>query len=56
MSKKYLILLRSPTQQFFIEEHRSVDLNAPIGTTDDTSLTLVSIPDADINDLSLIHI
>jgi hypothetical protein len=50
MSKKYLILLRSPTQQFFIEEHRSVDLNAPIGTTDDTSLTLVSIPDADIND------
>ena len=30
--------------------YRSVDLNAPIGTTDDTSLTLVSIPDADIND------
>ena len=25
-------------------------MNAPIGTTDDTSLTLVSIPDADIND------
>ena len=43
-------LLRSPTQQSFIEEHRSVDLNAPIGITDDTSLTLVSIPDADIND------
>ena len=43
-------LLRSPTQQSFIEEHRSVDLNAPIGTTDDTSLTLISIPDADIND------
>ena len=42
-------LLRSPTQQSFIAEHRSVDLNAPIGTTDDTSLTLVSIPDADIN-------
>ena len=43
-------LLRSSTQQSFIEEHRSVDLNAPIGTTDDTSLTLISIPDADIND------
>ena len=25
-------------------------MNAPIGTTDDTSLTLISIPDADIND------
>ena len=43
------VLLRAPTQQSFIEEHRSVDLNAPIGITDDTSLTLVSIPDADIN-------
>ena len=43
-------LLRSSTQQSFIEEHRSVDLNAPIGITDDTSLTLISIPDADIND------
>ena len=32
-------LLRSPTQQSFIEEHRSVDLNTSIDITDDTSLT-----------------
>ena len=44
-------LLRSPTQQFFIEEHRSVDLNTSIDITDDTSLTLVSISDADMNDI-----
>ena len=31
------------------KEHRSVDLNTPIGITDDTSLALVSIPDVDIN-------
>ena len=44
-------LLRSPAQQSFIEEHRSVDLNTSIDITDDTSLTLVSISDADINDI-----
>ena len=43
--------LRSPTLQSFIEEHRSVDLNTSIDITDDTSLTLVSIPDTDINDI-----
>ena len=44
-------LLRSPAQQFLIEEHRSVDLSTSIDITDDTSLTLVGIPDADINDI-----
>ena len=44
-------LLRSPTQQSLIETHRSVDLSTPIDITDDTSLTLVSISDADINDI-----
>ena len=44
-------LLRSPAQQSLIEAHRSVDLSTSIDITDDTSLTLVSIPDADINDI-----
>ena len=44
-------LLRSPTQQSFIEEHRSVDLSTSIDIIDDTSLTLVSISDVDINDI-----
>ena len=44
-------LLRSPTQQSLTEEHRSVDLNTSINITDDTSLTLVSMSDADINDI-----
>ena len=34
-------LLRSPTQQSFIEEQLSVDLNAPIGTTDDRSKVIL---------------
>ena len=38
-------------QQSLIEEHRSVDLSTSIDITDDTSLTLVSISDADINDI-----
>ena len=44
-------LLRSPAQQSLIETHRSVDLSTPIDITDDTSLTFVSISDADINDI-----
>ena len=44
-------LLRSPAQQFLIETHRSVDLSTSIDITDDTSLTLVSTSDADINDI-----
>ena len=44
-------LLRSPAQQSLIEEHRQVDLSTSIDITDDTSLTLVSILDADINDI-----
>ena len=44
-------LLRSPAQQSLIEEHQSVDLSTSIDITDDTSLTLVSISDADINDI-----
>ena len=44
-------LLRSPVQQSLIEEHRSVDLGTSIDITDDTSLTLVSISDADISDI-----
>ena len=41
----------SPTQQSLIEEHQSVDLSTSIDITDDTSLTLVSISDADINNI-----
>ena len=44
-------LLRSPTQQSFIETHRSVDLSTPIDITDDTSSTLVCTLDQDINDI-----
>ena len=44
-------LLRSPAQQPLIETHRSVDLSTPIDITDDTSLTLVGISGADINDI-----
>ena len=43
--------INTPTQQSFIEEHLSVDLSTSIDITDDTSLTLVSISDADINDI-----
>ena len=35
----------------YVETHRSVDLSTPIDITDDTSLTLVNISDADINDI-----
>ena len=35
--------------------NRSVDFNTSVDTTDDTSSTLVSIPDADINDINNIN-
>jgi hypothetical protein len=44
-------LLRSPIQQSLIETHLSVDLSTPIDITNDTSSTLVCIPDTDINDI-----
>ena len=43
--------LGSPAHQSLIEAHRSIIPCTPIDITDDTSLTLVGISDADINDI-----